>query len=64
MKVTSPSRDSFRIDLSKDELRIIWGCITEALELGEGEFHARVGADKEEVHEFRRLFREAYGSAA
>lgn len=60
MEITSLPKNMFRIDLTKDELRIIRGCINEALELGEGEFSARVGADKDEVEAFRRLMRDAY----
>jgi hypothetical protein len=42
----------FQVEVTDDELRILCGCINEALALHEAEFHARVGADKEEARAF------------
>ena len=55
MHIALLPNDSFRMELSDEELCILMACINDALELGEGEFQARVGAEPKEAREFLRI---------
>lgn len=60
MKVTSTSKGMFRIELTEDELRIVRGCINEALEFSEGKLSARVGVNKDELENMMNIISDAY----
>lgn len=59
MKISAVSPGAFQIDLSQDELSLLWGCVNEATELGPKEFRIRTGVSIDEAFEMLRLFREA-----
>jgi hypothetical protein len=60
MRVLAESEDEFSIRAAPDEIRILANCINEAAEIpSDNEFHARVGATKQEALDLLRAMQTA-----